>query len=571
MIMHTGRRYFCSACAGLLLGACADVKLPGSLSNLNIGGGSPKGAPTLDTVGSIPPPPARDWPDIRLDLMNARADGWGLVPMPEMEAYLNGLLATIKKTAGTPNYPGSVHIISENGLNANSSPGGNIFVSVGWLQSAESEDEIFAILSHEFGHIYLNHHAIFDARTAGDTSLAVVSLAWTVTNKSPTSNTWTGVDNIAVVQTLGTRVLFPAWQRSVEEQADRFGATISLRCGYSYVDGFKAFFERVIAYDQDAKTRRQKLREKQLQAGREKAGQQAAAQARAQPVAPAVGGGAAQTVNQLTSIGELRDAVAQYTSVRAGAQASVAENLFDARAVIDDQISAQLETLHDDHGDPAAREDNLTELVRPMLGDKRPDPRIEPWNAARKRGSTALILAHYRAISDLQDLQAAGNYPQALQVASTVASGPTADHAYPVFLLSNLMTLSRLAPPDTQTQVLRRNLSSRDRSWAVQTNLSNRIGQKDPKQGEAFLLQQFEYFGRTSVTWPGVISWYREHGDVNRAKQLALSCTAEHPEMRAACVAASQTPAQKKSDDQAGGFSKAVDKMFDQAKGLLPK
>ncbi|MFM0237143.1 M48 family metalloprotease [Paraburkholderia phytofirmans] len=544
--------------------------MPGALSNLNLGGGSPKG-PTLDTVGSIPPPPARDWPDIKLDLMNARADGWGLVPMPEMEAYLNGLLATIKKTAGTPNYPGSVHIISEIGLNANSSAGGNIFVSIGWLQSAESEDEIFAILSHEFGHIYLNHHAIFDARTAGDTSLAIVSLAWTVTNKSPTSNTWTGVDNIAVVQTLGTRVLFPAWQRSVEEQADRFGATISLRCGYSYVDGFKAFFERVIAYDQDAKARRQKLREKQLQAGREKAGQQAAAQARTQPIAPAAGGGAAQTVNQLTSIGELREAVSQYTSARAGAQASVAESLFDARAVIDDQISAQLETLHDDHGDPAAREDNLTALVRPMLGDKLPDARTEPWNAARKRGSTPLILAHYRSISDMQDLQAAGNYSQALQVATTIASGPTADHAYPVFLLSNMMTLSRSAPPDTQAQVLRRNLTSRDRSWAVQTNLANRIGQKDPKQGEAFLLQQFDYFGRTSVTWPNVISWYREHGDINRAKQLATTCWTEHPEMRAACVAASQAPAQKKSDDQAGGFSKAVDKMLDQAKGLLPK
>ena len=176
-----------------------------------------------------------------------------------------------------------------------------------------------------------------------------------------------------------------------------------------------------------------------------------------------------------------------------------------------------------------------------------------------------------KAISDMQDLQATGNYSQALQVATTVASGPTADHAYPVFPLSNMMTLSRSAPSDAQAQVLRRNLGSRDRSWAVQTNLANRIGQKDPKQGEAFLLRQFEYFGRTSATWPGVISWYREHGDINHAKQLTISCTSEHSEMRAACVAASQTLAQKKSDDQVGGFSKTVDKMLDQAKGLLPK
>lgn len=54
---------------------------------------------------------------------------------------------------------------------------------------------------------------------------------------------------------------------------------------------------------------------------------------------------------------------------------------------------------------------------------------------------------------------------------------------------------------------------------------------------------------------------------MNRAKQLANTCWTEHPEMRAACVAASQAPAQKKIDDQAGGFSKAVDKMLDQLRG----
>ena len=48
-----------------------------------------------------------------------------------------------------------------------------------------------------------------------------------------------------------------------------------------------------------------------------------------------------------------------------------------------------------------------------------------------------------------------------------------------------------------QTQVLRRNLNSRDRSWAIQTNLATRIAAKDRSQGETFLLQQFDYFGKS--------------------------------------------------------------------------
>ena len=562
------RRFFCTTCASIFLGACADAKLPVDLSSLGL---SKKDAGGMNGVGTLPPPPQRDWPDAKLDLNKTRADGWGLVPMPDMEAYLNNLLATIKKTAGTPNYPGSVHIIADTSLNANSSAAGNIFVSVGWLQSAESEDEIFAILSHEFGHVYLNHHAIFDVRTAGDTSMAVVALAWSIANKQPTANSWTGIDNIGVMQTLGTRVLFPSWQRSVEEQADRFGATISLRCKYSYIDGFKAFFERVITYDQQAKQRRKTLRDQQAQATRAKASQDAATKARAQPLATGVSGGAAQYINQLGSISALSSAVSSYTSLRSDAEVGVTQNMFDVQQMIESQIDDQMESLHDDHGDPAAREESLNALVRPVMGDDRPDPRKDAWEAARKRGATPQILAHYAKAPDVENLQAAGQYRQALQLAETIASGVTSNDAYPAFLVSNLMALSRAGSPDAQAQVLRRNLNSRDRSFRIQTYLASRIGAKDPKQGEAFLLQQFDYFGRASLTWPPVISYYRDHGDTKHAQELATTCTANYPDMRTACFAASETPVEQRKSDGPNELEKARSKVVDWAKGMLSK
>jgi beta-barrel assembly-enhancing protease len=552
-MIHGNRRYFCTACASLLLTACADVKLPDSLSNF---GGSKKGETTIDTVGQLPPPPARTWPDPKLDLNNARSDGWGLVPAPDMESYLNGLLATIKKTAGTPGYPGSVHVIADTSLNANSSAAGNIFISVGWLQLAESEDEIFAILSHEFGHIYLNHHAIFDVKTAGDTTVAVTSLAWSLANKTASSSTWTGIDNIAVVQTLGTRVLFPAWQRSVEEQADRFGATISLSCGYSYTDGFKAFLERVESYDKAAKERRQKLHAQQVQTARAKAGKNAAAQSKTQPLVPGLTMTSAQ-MGSIGSIGGLSEAMASFTTSRADVQSTAAQNVFDVQQMLEDRIASAAESLHDDHGDPAAREDDLSERVRPLIAGKRPDPRVDSWLAARKRGTTPQILAHYVSIADLQNMQADGRYDDALRLAQTIASGVTANDALPTFLLSNTMSLAGARQPDVQTQVLRRNLNSRDRSWAIQTNLATRIAAKDRSQGETFLLQQFDYFGKASATWPAVIAFYREHGDAERAKNLALTCTANYPEMRPACVDAAQTPSEKHQSSVASGLEHA--------------
>ncbi|WP_232519287.1 M48 family metalloprotease [Caballeronia insecticola] len=564
------RRCFCTACASLLLGACADTKLPLDLGSIT---GTNRNAGDMDGVGVLPPPPQRTWPDAKLDLSKARADGYGLVPMPDMEAYLNSLLVTIKKTAGTPGYPGSVHVIADTGLNANSSGAGNIFVSMGWIQSAESEDEIFAILSHEFGHVYLNHHAIFDVRTAGQTSAEVVSLAWSIANKPPTANAWTGIDNVGVVDTLGTRVLFPAWQRSVEEQADRFGATISLRCNYSYIDGFKAFFERVITYDQESKERRKKLREQQAQMARAKASQSAATKAHAQPLVPVSAGTSTMRLNQIGSLSALSDVVSSYTSVRSDVEVGAAQNAFDLQQLIENQIDEQMESLHDDHGDPAAREESLTKLVRPVMGDKRPDPRKDAWEAARKRGSTPTILTHYASTADVQNLQAAGQYSQALDLAQKAASGVTANDAYPVFLLSNLMALAHSGSPDAQAQVLRRNQNSRDPSWLIQTNLARRVAVKDPRQGESFLLQQFDYFDRASITWPSVISYYREHGNVQHANELAQTCSIKYPDMKAACLAAAKAPTQQAKADgtNTNEFDKARSKVVDWAKSILPK
>ncbi len=534
--------------AGMSSG-CSNVNMPNSLGDLTSGD---KTRANVETVGTLPPPPSRTWPSLTDDLNSNRADGWGLVSMPEMERYLNGLLAKIKTTAGVPDWPGSVHITADTSLSAASTAAGNIYVSVYWIQVAESEDEIFALLSHEFGHVYLNHYAAYDVKTAGETAAEVTSIAWSYANKRASATSWTGVDNIFVVESLGTRALFPAWQRSIEEQADRFGATISLKCGYSYPDGFKTFLERIGTYDQQAKQRQQKLKEMQTAADREKIRQNPGQQS-----LPAVPG---TTSAQLQSLSALQSALSSATGTPIDIKTSAAETTFDVTHSLEDNIGVAAEALQETHGDAAEREADLRKQVMPLIGNSSPDARTEPWIKARKQGATPTILAHYALIPDVQTLEAQKRYGEAAATAEKAASGPTANDGMPLFMLANLSALSGASRQDATIQTLRRNLNARERSWQVQVNLASRMATKDRRQAEAFLQQQFEYFGEAAPTWPSIIAFYRDGGDSERAKNMALTCSAKYPAYRTACVAASQKPS--KSDDSGFKHIEAVGKGF---------
>ena len=59
------------------------------------------------------------------------------------------------------------------------------------------------------------------------------------------------MDSVIASYAFGKDVLVPAWNRQQEENADRFGATVSLRLGYSYTQGFKAFLERQATWETD--------------------------------------------------------------------------------------------------------------------------------------------------------------------------------------------------------------------------------------------------------------------------------------------------------------------------------
>ncbi|KND57474.1 putative Zn-dependent protease, contains TPR repeat [Candidatus Burkholderia verschuerenii] len=353
------------------------------------------------------------------------------------------------------------------------------------------------------------------------------------------------------MQALGTRALFPAWQRSYEEQADLFGATISLKCGYSYPEGFKTFLDRIGAYDKEAKQRQQQLRQMQTAAARD----QTVKDADKQPMKlPSMGGSLSSLNSQMGTFNSLSDALAKGTDNAVDVKGTIGGAAFDAQRSLEDQVGSAVESLQETHGDAEEREADLRKAIEPLFGDEMPDAKTAPWSNARKQGATPTILAHYALVPKVQALQAQKRYAEAAALLQTVGSGPTANDALPLYMQVNLMDLSPASRQDGAIGIMRRNLNARERSWQLQANLATRMAQRDKSGATSFIQQQFDAFGRAPLTWPIMVGFYRQTGDLKTAKDMAGTCTISHPEYRAQCIAAAQTPAETKTAEKSTGM-----------------
>ncbi|WP_236903721.1 M48 family metalloprotease [Cupriavidus malaysiensis] len=505
-----------AAAAALLASACATL---------------PGGDSFVVTTGELPPvPTGRTWPDAAQDVRNQRARGNGLVEMPEMQAYLNGLLAKVKTAAGVPNWPGAVYITASNDLEAYCTGAGNIYLSLGWLSSAESEDEIVAILSHEYGHVYLDYHQLEGASNTADKMALWASVGMVLAQKAGNATGWGIGDSMVASYLLGKGVLVPAWGRQQEENADRFGATVSLRLGYSFTQGFKAFLERQDTWEQQNAARREAQKQRVLEqvklAAADNARKKSAAQGN-------------DAVNHA-----MREMQASLESGTAG--------LFQS---VDSGVRDLWGQFTESHPSTSARLDSLTAQVMPLMaGRPRPRPSVEPWTRALAQKRSAATLKNYQLAADAQGALQAQDFVRARKLALDAASGPTARQALPLLTLS----LAEIGPGGNGMQmqraamVLDRNLQSEpDRAWTVYVTRANGLlGSGQGRAAQTVMDQGFTYFNDAPAAWPDAIRFYGQAGDWNRAKQLAAQCASRFPTYANGCNTAALTPAEKAEQER---------------------
>lgn len=80
-----------------------------------------------------------------------------LVSDEETEIFLHQTLRPVFDAAGVTFHPGQIYIVNDPTLNAFVSDGNRMFVNIGTIISADSQNELTGVLAHETGHIQGGH------------------------------------------------------------------------------------------------------------------------------------------------------------------------------------------------------------------------------------------------------------------------------------------------------------------------------------------------------------------------------------------------------------------------------
>lgn len=490
-----------------------------------------------------PPPEPRQWPQQAQDVLAMRAQGHGLVHMPDMQRYLDGLYARIKEAAGVPDWPGSVYVMASTGLEAMATGAGNLYVSQAWLRSLASEDEAVALLAHEFAHVYLHYHKLADVVPALNATAGLLSAgAALALQAGGAAGGWSAVDTAMVSYAVSRDVLSTAWARSQESAADMLGMNISLRLGYSYEAGYKTLLERLATWE-DERSRQRKVAADKLA---ETIRQQAADRVR-QRMDP--GGGPA---NQ---------AIGEPLALLAGALEGGLHQGVEG-------LGGLWSTLTASHPDIVGRLDRLAMAVDHLPPDMMAVQAQEaPWRQAVGRKRTAAILTHHALAAEaLEDL----GRPGALAKARQAASGVTARHALPLHAVyrARLQQAGGHTPTAAAkaSEILNANLSSsQDRAWAAYAERIDALSAaRQWRAARAVMADAFEHFSDAPQIWPYSVRFMGETDGWEAAKRLASECGRRFAAQASACAEAALSPSERRQRERQSEAKaqQLVDKLF---------
>jgi len=527
-----------------LIAAAALPALLAGCVTLSVGGGSapPAAAPAPSLDAPLPPPVARPvWPDPVEDETNNRARGFGLVHSAPALDYLNGLYARLKAAAGVPEWPGRVYLIASDGLDAHASAAGNVYLALPWLKQADSEDELAALIAHEFGHVYLHYHRLDSVVVDADYSMSLLQAGMALARREAASRRWGQADSVQAAYALGMNFAANLYGRGEEYAADEFALKLLHRLGYSYDGGVKAMLERIdsreAALAERLRQRREALLGQRSEAIRAKGRQD---QTKGELLAPVT---AEISVGITSLISSLSDSISDSVSEVAGDHPRTADRL-ERVALVAERHEAELA------------------LRRPA---------DEPLQRLRAREEVRRLLENYQLAFDLIADPAAADGPAKAQRA---VSGPTARHAVPLFA-AYMVQQSRPASGRGQArdpaQLLELNMASEsDRAWIVFRERADAyLRSHDRRRARGVVELGLQHFARAEEAWPDVVQRYGIVEDWNTAKQWGRDCAARFERMRSRCEMAALSPdemrererqAQQKGEDLANRLKRRVER-----------
>ncbi len=475
--------------AALALTACNTLPTSGLTQALNIQTG-PK---TLELAPA--PVNATEWSDGDKEHLQNRAEGYGLVHMPAMEIFLNGLQQKIRQEAGVPSWPGKVYITADSGLNAYTQSSGNIYLSLGYLQEAESEDELFALLAHEFAHSYLEYDALRTNLQATD-KMADVGAVISLLSQGGDLKNLKGSNNQAVETALAVfmayqlsrNLLAPAWSRSQEFAADEMAVQLSIRMGYSVPDGLVRVLERQLDYEKKQDLQKQQERDVLRKAFE---------QARTQLAADATG--KTKLTGQQLSNGVVNGFL--------GELSFVGEDMANH--------------LTKKHPDTDKRIVHTNQLYERLMGKREwPDARSAQWLKLQKTRSTQRVFESYRHAMLANNALSSEGPEQARRFARQSRVAETQGHAMPA------LVMWQTGDERGAAKALQDNMNSNQhRAWRSYMIYSEQmLKQGKPSEARRVLDQGFKYFEEAPKAWVEYIGMQVKFKDTKKAEALVQEC-----------------------------------------------
>ena len=141
-----------------------------------------------------------------------------------IQALGKRLAATIPKDR---TWPYQFHVVAQKEVNAFALPGGPMFVNIGTITSVDNEAELAGVMAHEMGHVYMQHSAKQQEKSAvvGGIADIVGAIAGGLGG---------GVGSVAQTGVqIGAGTLMLKYSRADESQADAFGAIVLWKAHYN--------------------------------------------------------------------------------------------------------------------------------------------------------------------------------------------------------------------------------------------------------------------------------------------------------------------------------------------------
>jgi predicted Zn-dependent protease len=333
--------------------------------------------------------------------------GRGVVNAPHLQRYLGGIADRLLAHSPVTNVTAVVFIEAHDSIIPQSEGDGTIFVPLGLLRQATSEDEIAAALAHELSHIVLGHHgdAWFvegqrralglsglgtDYATAVGTSLSDDVAADKLADA--TADVEKQRSNVRLALLTSDIFVQSSFDRKKEDQADLLGVDLLIASGYN-VRAMYHVLEWVGAYEERRKERIGDL-EQEVEARVE------------------------DSLSNRSAGNPLR----LFGGVLGKAGARVAGALRGA--------------FGRDYRPAAERIDDLKGYVaRSYDPPPNPRPKKAAWESAKNQPHTRVVLAHYRDARDAYNELLEGDATRAAALGVRGISSPTSSAAYPRWVM----------------------------------------------------------------------------------------------------------------------------------------